>query len=147
MSSHSDLIPNFSFKVTFDMLSFSFTKISNISGSVEIDTIINGGHNDSPVILRKPKKNPDMLVLEKGTRTSLSDMAFSFFKEGRKIDMITITVKRNGKTVRMFSIIGGVIVRREYAPLDAMGNSVFLESLQIAHTGITEIALPMESFF
>ena len=141
MSANS-LIPNYSFTVSLDMFKFGFTKVSNISGSIEIDTIVNGGHNDAPVILRKPKRSPDMLILEKGTYCNFADMAFSYFKEGRKIDSITINVKRNDDTVRMFFITGGVIVRRQFAPLDAMGKSVFLEKLQIAHTGITEVALP-----
>ena len=143
MSSASTLIPNYSFSVTFDMFKVGFSKISNISASAEIDTIINGGHNDAPVILRKPKRNPDMLVFERGIHCSLSDLAFSYFTEGRKVDSITINVQRDGKTVRMFFVSGGIIVRREYAPLDAMGNQVFLEALQVAHTGITEVALPM----
>jgi len=143
MSSASSLIPNYSFSVMFDLFTVGFSKISNISGSAEIETIINGGHNDAPVLLRKPKKNPDMLVFERGLHCSLSDLALSYFTEGRKIDSITISVKRDGKTVRMFFISGGIIVRREYAPLDAMGDSVFLEALQVAHTGLTELALPL----
>lgn len=140
---HDSLIPNFSYSVTFDMIKVGFTKVSNISGSAEIETIVNGGHNDAPIILRKPKRNPDMLVFERGIHTSLSDTAFAFFKEGHKVDAITINVLRDGKTVRMFFVTGGIIVRREYAPLDAMGSGVFLQALQVAHTGITEVALPM----
>lgn len=143
MSSASTLIPNYSFSVNFDMFKVGFSKISNISGSAEIDTIINGGHNDAPVILRKPKRTPDMLVFERGLHCSLSDLALSYFTEGRKVDSITINVRRDGKTVRMFFVSNAIIVRREYAPLDAMGNQIFLQALQVAHTGITEIALPM----
>ena len=142
MSSAASPIPNYSFSVMFDMFKVGFSKISNISGTAEIETIVNGGHNDAPVILRKPKRNPDMLIFERGLHCSLSDMALSYFTEGRKVDSITINVKRDGKTVRMFFVTGGIIVRREYAPLDAMGDSVFLEALQIAHTGLTELALP-----
>lgn len=141
--SQDSLIPNYSYTVNFDMFKVGFSKICNISGSAEIETIVNGGHNDAPVILRRPKKNPDMLVFERGLHTSLSDTAFSFFTEGRKVDSITINVKRNGKTVRMFFVTGGIIVRREYSPLDAMQGGVFLQALQVAHTGITEVALPM----
>ena len=85
----------------------------------------------------------DMLVFEKGLYTSVKDMAFSVFKEGRKIDSISINVLRNGKTVRMFFATGGIVVRREYSPLDSINGGVFLEYLQVAHTGITEIPLPL----
>lgn len=141
--SSKDLIPGYSFKVTFDGIVFGFSKVSNISGSIDINTIVNGGVNDSPVIQRMPKRTPDMLVFEKGLYTSVKDMAFSVFKEGRKIDSISINVLRNGKTVRMFFATGGIVVRREYSPLDSINGGVFLEYLQVAHTGITEIPLPL----
>ncbi|MBR6874526.1 MAG: phage tail protein [Ruminococcus sp.] len=142
MASADDLIPSYSFEVTLDGISFSFTKVTNLSGTVEIETIVDGGTNDAPVILRKPKRSPDMLVLEKGTYTSAKDMLMTMFTEGSKIEAININVLRNGSTVRMFFITGGVVVRREYSPLDSLESGVLLESLQIAHTGLTEVPLP-----
>ncbi len=142
MASVNDLIPSYSFEVNFDGFSFSFSKVVNLSGSVEIETIIDGGSNNSPVILRKPKRSPDMLILEKGVYTSVKDMAFAIFSEGTKITSIHISVKRDGKTVRMFFITNGVIVKREYSPLDALESSVLIEKLSIAHTGITELPMP-----
>ena len=58
------------------------------------------------------------------------------------IDSISIDVKRDGKTVRMFTVTGGIIVGREFSPLDSLDGEVLLESLKIAHTGITEVPLP-----
>ncbi len=142
MSSAGDIIPSYTFEVSLDGIGFSFSKVSNISGSVDIDTITEGGANNAPVILRNPKRSPDMLVLEKGLYTSFSDTAFSFLKEGTKITSISISVLRDGKTVRMFFVTNGVVVSRQFSPLDAMNSSVLTVSLQIAHTGITEMALP-----
>ena len=142
MASAADLIPSYSFEVTLDGISFSFTKVTNLSGSIEIETIVDGGNNDSPVILRKPKRNPDMLILEKGVYTSAKDVMMAMFTEGSKIDAININVLRNGSTVRMFFITGGVVVKREFSPLDSLESAVLLESLQIAHTGLTEMPLP-----
>ncbi|MBR4812917.1 MAG: phage tail protein [Lachnospiraceae bacterium] len=143
MADASDLVPSYSFEVTLDGVSFSFTKVTNLSGSIEIDTIVEGGSNNSPVILRKPKRSPDMLVLEKGVQTTFKDVAMALFTEGSKISAININVLRNGKIVRMFFVTGGVVVRREFSPLDALESAVLLESLQIAHTGITEVPLPV----
>ena len=137
-----DNIPSFSFKVTFDGIPFSFTKVNNLGGSIEIDTIVEGGANDSPVILRKPKRSPDMLVLERGLCTSLGDVGFALFKEGKKVDAISISVLRDGKTVRMFFVTGGVIVKREFSPMDALESGVMVQMLQIAHNGLTEVPLP-----
>lgn len=137
------IIPSYSFSVYLDSTKMSFSKVSNISGSIEIETITNGGFNDSPVVLRKPKKSPDMLVLEKGvfTITNGEDIGISAFKEGTKINSIMITVMRNSKAVRVFGASRGVIVKRQFSNLDAMKSEILLESLQIAHTGITEVAV------
>ena len=35
--------------------------------------------NDAPVILRKPKRSPDYLILERALHSTLTDIAFSFF--------------------------------------------------------------------
>ncbi len=140
--SASDLIPSYSFEVSLDGISFSFSKVVNLSGSVDIDTIVDGGVNDAPVILRKPKRNPDILILEKGCYTSVKDTMYSLVKEGTKIASVSITVLRDGKTVRKFYVTNAVVVKREYSELDAMQSSVFIKSISIAHTGLTEIALP-----
>jgi len=142
MTSHNSYLPNYSFEVRIEGICFGFSKVNNISGSIEFDTIIDGGHNDAPVILQKPKHTPDMIIFEKGLKANLSDFMFSMFTEGKKVASIMIFVKLNGQIKRIFSVSNGVIVRREFAPLDAMGEEVFIEALQIAHTGLTEIALP-----
>ena len=92
MSSASDLIPSYSFDVRMNGLSFSFARVSNLSGTIAIDTIIDGGSNDSPVILRVPKKTPDMLILEKGLYTTFGDMSFALFTEGSSVGSININV-------------------------------------------------------
>ena len=142
MSSSGDIISSYSFEVSLDGVHFSFSKVENISSSIEVETIIDGGNNNAPVILRKPKTNPDVLVLERGLYTTVKDMSFAMFKEGTKVGSIHINVLRNGYTVRMFFITNAVIVRREFAPLDSLTSGVMIESLQIAHTGLTEVPLP-----
>ena len=139
--SSSDFIPGYSFTVLFEAFPCSFARVSNLSGSIEIDTIQEGG-SETPVIIRKPKKNPDYLILERALHSTLSDVAFSVFKEGRKISSITINVKKDGKTVRVFNIMNAVIVAREISPLDALESSVMVQSLKIAHMGMTEVPLP-----
>lgn len=146
MGSAKDIIPSYSFEVSLDGIKFSFSKIENISSSIDIDTIVDGGNNNAPVILRKPKTNPDVLVLQKGMYTSMKDCSFALLKEGTKIGSINISVLRNGSTVRMFFITNGVIVKREFSPLDSLESAVMIECLQIVHTGLTEIPLPFALF-
>ena len=142
MSSASDFIPGYEFSVNMDGFMYSFGKVSNMASTVEVETIVEGGNNDSPVIFRKPKKNPDYLLLERALHSTVTDTAFSFFSVGKKIDAITISVKKNGKIVRTFFASGGVIIEREFSPLDALESAVLVQTLKIAHTGLTEVALP-----
>ena len=62
--------------------------------------------------------------------------------EGSSVTNISINVQRNGKTVRMFFVTNGVVIKREYSPLDALESEMLIKSIQIAHTGLTEIPLP-----
>ncbi len=142
MSSADDIIPSYSFDVSIDGMSISFSKVENLVSSIEIDTIIDGGSNNAPVLLRKPKRNPDVLVLERGVYTSFSELKIAMFVVGSRVGTVNISVKRNGRTVRMFFISGGVVVRREVSPLDALDSAVLVECLQIAHTGMVEVPLP-----
>ena len=142
MPSANDLITSYSFSVTLNGLSFSFSKVDNISSSIDIETIVSGGSNNAPIILRKPKQNPDVLVLERGIYTSMQDVKLAMFKEGSKISAINISVLRDGEIVRMFFIRNGVVIKREFSSLDSMDSSVMIQSMQIAHTGLTEVPLP-----
>ena len=142
MSSVNDLIPSYSFTVRLDGISCNFARISNISSHIELGTIIDGGHNASPILLAQPESNPDMIVLEKGTYTSFGDFMLSVFEPGTVFRNIDINVLRNGDICRIFLINNGVVVARELSNLDALQSAVFIESIQIAHTGIIELPVP-----
>ena len=137
--SGSNVIPSYSFEVTLDQIPVSFTKVRNIGGSIQYEAIVEGGNNDAPLLLKKPKSSPDTLILEKGVTTSLKDKIFAMVKEGCMISEIQIDVKKDGKTVRSFYASNGVIVARQFSDLDASDSAVLIEALQIVHTGLTEM--------
>lgn len=136
---NDNLIPSYSFSVTLDEIPVSFSKVRNISGSVQYDAIVEGGNNDAPVLLKKPKSNPDTLILEKGVTTSTMDALLAVVKEGFMISNILINVNKNGKLVRSFYVTNGVITARQFSDLDASDSAVLIEALQITHTGLTEV--------
>lgn len=142
MASHNSYLPNYSFEVSMNGFTIGFSKVNNITADIEFDAIVNGGANDAPVILPKSKHTPDMIFFEKGLKADLADTMFSLLTAGTRVAGITIFVKLNGQIKRIFTISTGIIVKREFSSLDAMGDQVFIESLQIAHTGLIEIALP-----
>ena len=139
MSTSNDLIPSYSFSVQLDDIKLHCTRVSNISGSVDPEIIVNGGFNDAPVVLRKAKRSPDMLVFERGIYSTQDDLAPAALKEGTRIKSIIIMMLRNGQTVRTFCAEGGVVMKRQFSNLNASDSAVMMETLQIAHMGITEI--------
>lgn len=137
--SAGDMVPSYSFEVSLDSISFGFSKVSNMSSSIQYDAIIEGGTNDAPILLPKPKNNPDMLSLEKGVTTDMKAKVFSLIKEGCKISEIEINVFKDGNKVRSFYASDGVIVAKQFTDLDASESAIFVEALHIAHKGLVEL--------
>lgn len=141
-NSSSNYISNFTFTVTFGPLSLGFSKVSNMESSVDYDTILEGGSNECPIFLEKPKQDPDTIVFERGITTNLKEMVFALITEGMKIKGVTVFVKKNGKTCRIFAFEEGLIISKSFSELNASKPDVFLETLEIAHSGLYEIPVP-----
>lgn len=134
------LVPGHSFIVTLGVLVLSFSKVSNIATQIEYDAINEGGNNDYPLLFRKPKTNPDTLILERGVRTRATDLAFDLLREGVQVELGTILVMKNGIDLqKAFYFKKGIIVKRQFSDLDAMSNDLFIESMEIAHTGLVQL--------
>ncbi len=135
-----NFVGGYEFTVQFSLGKISFSKVGNIGGRIEVGTFVEGGNNDYPMIYKTPRREPDVLVLQKGVADSATaNLLISQLKEGTKVTSILIFVKRNGSTVKTFSITEGIIISRKYSNLDAASSSIFVEQLEIAHTGISEV--------
>lgn len=135
-----NFVGNYEFSVEFGLGKISFSKISNLGSSIEIGTFVEGGNNDYPMIYKTARRQPDVLVLQKGVPDSKAvNLLLSQLKEGQKVSDILIFVKRNGNTVKTFSITEGIVLSRKYSNLDANSGKIFIQQLEIAHTGITEV--------
>ncbi len=142
----AEYITGSEFEVRFGMTKASFSKVSNIESKIEYESIIEGGSNDAPIFVPKPKTKPDMLILERGIDSGLNIIS-SFLgkkKEGDAVDNVMIFVKHNGKTKRILYFDHGILVSKSLTALDGMGKGVMIEKLQIAHTGLKEMST---SFF
>lgn len=135
-----NFVGNYEFSVEFGLGKVSFSKVSNLGGSIEVGTFVEGGNNSYPMVYKTARRQPDVLVLQKGVPDSKAVNALlSQLNEGKKVFNILIFVKRNGSTVKTFSITEGIILSRRYSNLDANSGSIFISQLEIAHTGITEV--------
>lgn len=137
------LVPSHSFLVTIGPAVFSFSKVSNLMSQIEYDSVIEGGNNDYPHLFKKPKTQPDTLILEKGVRTRSSDLIFNLLVEGMQVEMVTIMLMKDGLDLeKVFFFKKGIIVKRQFSTLDAMSNEILIETLEIAHSGLVEVPIP-----
>ncbi len=134
------LVPSYSFLVTIGPLLLSFSKVSNLTAQIEYDAVVEGGNNDYPHLFKKPKSSPDTLILEKGVRAGITDLGFELLMEGKQVELVTIMLLKNGiELQKAFYIKKGLIVKRQFSDLNAMGNEVLIETLEIAHTGLVKL--------
>lgn len=135
------LISNNRFLVSMDAMLFSFSKVTNISDTVETEVIQEGGSNWAPELLLKPKTKAETLVLERGVQTGaasrISEKALAL---GNRVLVATIIVLDQGRSVsKVYGFEQGLITKWEVSSLDAMGNELLIRRLEISHNGLVEL--------
>ena len=117
--------------------SVCFSKVSGIEAAMEQEEIMEGGKNDGPHILLCPHKRHAALVLERGVLPS--DCWMSRLKPGMRLNtwlLIVLLDEKLQKTGKMFGINDGTVTKWELSGLNAEGNSILVEKLEIVHDGI-----------
>lgn len=137
----AEFITGTEFEVRFDLIKVSFSKVTNVGSKIEYDTFLEGGQNNFPMYLQKPKKRPDTIIFEKGVHTGLTSNVFGTVKEGMKVKNVMIFVKHQGKTDRVLYFDSGLILSKEFSAFDASGHSVLIEKMEIAHSGLKEMPM------
>lgn len=136
------LLPGCNFLVAIGPELYSFSKVSNLAAEVEYETVQEGGKNDWPHLFPKQKARADMLTLEKGVRERSINFAFNSLVEGMRVEQVTIMLVKNGiLPQKVFVINEGMITKRSFSNLDASSSNLFIETLEIAHSGLTEIPI------
>ncbi len=135
-------IMNYEFQVTFGVMKMGFNKISNMKSKIQYDTIVEGGSLNGPHFLLKTKTQPDVIIFEKGMTTQLKDVVFSTITEGMVVRGVLIFVKKNGSIKRVLTFEEGLILSKSLSNLDANHPGVFIESLEIAHSGLYDMPIP-----
>lgn len=138
MNTREYLLLNNQFLVAIGRNLYSFTKVSNLSDVYELETLQQGGINQYPEFLTKQKGKGETLVLERGVQKeglSKEDK----LQPGTRVSAVTIIVLDHGRIGRCYSLDYGVITKKEVSPLDAMGNSILIDKLEITHSGLISI--------
>ncbi|MFT4105829.1 MAG: hypothetical protein QM657_08710 [Lacrimispora sp.] len=137
-----DFIGSYEFDVQLDTVQVNFSRITNMGSEIETEVFVEGGNNDYPIIRKKPSRSPDIIIFEKGMPRTSKGSIFEILREGMKLTNILIFVKKAGSIVKIYGIDEGLILSRKFTDLDAGSSSIFIEKLELAHTGISEIDPP-----
>lgn len=140
------LLPGHTFVVFIGEEPFSFAKVTNLEAQIEYDAVVEGGNSLYPFFMRKPKTKLDTLIMEKGVRVRSTDRKFDTLAEGMYLKNILIILYGSTREVeKVFSVEWGVIVKKRFSDLDAMKNELFVETLEIAHSGLVAATVSNQS--
>lgn len=137
------LLPGHSFGVYIGEEAFSFAKVSNLEAQIEYDAVVEGGNSLYPLFVQKARTKLDTLIMEKGVRVRSTERKFDTLAEGMHLRNLLIILYGSTREVeKVFSVEWGVIVRKQFSGLDAMKNELFVETLEIAHSGLVAATVP-----
>lgn len=131
-------LTNNRFTVHIGSSTYGFAKVSNLVQEQEYDSIQEGGRNWSPVFFRKPKSRFDVLVLEKGVKAAAPNPNAKLIEVGMKLTGVIVSIGETDAYLR-YTFDEGVVTKVELDNLDAMGNTVLIRKVEIAHTGLNRM--------
>lgn len=132
------LYTNNQFLVFIENRRYRFSKISNIAEEAELEEFSVGGMNHTPHIARGPAKRSGRMTLEGGIADRLERVPL--FPVGYRLEWpVEIIVSHSVFDAflgRIYSVIGGTIVKWELGNLDAMGAEILIQKMEIAYEQI-----------
>lgn len=142
MIDRSRLLRANQFELIIGSYVLGFSKAFNLENSIEYDSYVEGGLNDSPWIWHKPSQQPHMLTLEKGAQTRPVFGEKLKLLPGTEIEggLALLVNDAKNNTKRTFICEQAVIVKWEISPLDAMSDEILIEKIEIAHSGLKDIS-------
>ena len=139
MSLHTDLAKRTQFKVILNGTPLGFSKVSNISATMEFETVAEGGLNDRVHYLPKPRQTMDKLVLEYGIASG--ELLRTTLTAGSELSMgIVIMVMPEDGLIptATYEADWGIVTKWEIDTLDALDSGLLIKKVEISHTGLSE---------
>lgn len=118
-----------------------FARISNLQSKIEYEVIHEGG-NAQPVLLPTPSKQPETITFERGVALNTSSGFWDSLRPGMMVENVVIFVQQYRTTIRKLRFDQGIVISKEYPLLNAISGEVYIEKLQIAHSGLVEYFVP-----
>lgn len=139
MAVQDNLAKRTKFKVMLDGMPLGFSKVSNISATLEYETVAEGGVNDRIHYLQKPRQTLDKLVLEYGIASG--ELLRTTLAAGTELNMgIVIMVMPEDGLVptATYEADWGIVTKWEIEALDALSSGLLIKKVEISHSGLNE---------
>ena len=139
MAKHGNMAGHTKFKVILDGVPLGFSKVSNLSSTMEFETVSEGGVNDRVHYLPKPRQTLDKLVLEYGIASG--DLLRTTLGAGSVLKMgVVIMVMPEKGTIptATYTATWGIVTKWEIDTLDAQSSGLLIKRIEISHSGLDE---------
>jgi len=139
MSIQNNLAKRTMFKVILDGMPLGFSKVSNISATMEFETVVEGGVNDQVHYLPKPRQSMDKLVLEYGIASGeLLRTTLTAGYELKKGIIIMVMPDSGAIPTATYQANWGIVTKWEIDTLDATSSGLLIKKIEISHNGLSE---------
>ncbi len=139
MSMQNNLAKSTKFKVILNGMPLCFSKVSNISATMEFETVVEGGVNDRVHYLPKPRQSMDKLVLEYGIASGeLTRTTLTAGYELSKGIIIMVMPDSGAVPTATYQANWGIVTKWELDTLDATNSGLLIKKIEISHNGLTE---------
>ena len=139
MATQDNLAKRMKFNVILNGMPLGFSKISNISTTMEFETVVEGGVNDRVYYLPKPRQTMDKLILEYGIASGelLRTTLTAGYELTRGI-IIMVMPEKGMVPTATYQANGGIVTKWEIDTLDATSSGLLIKKVEISHNGLSE---------
>ena len=142
MSISNSLLLNSNFIVHIGSASFSFARVRNISESIEVESVREGGDNQNVHSLLKQRSAEQKIVFERGLLADAEGSADADLRPGAVVSNVQILVMNHGAVKKYYYFDRGLVTRWELSGLDAMEGHAIYKTIEITHSGLHEGKTP-----
>ncbi len=142
MSIRDSLLLNSNFLVHIGSAVYSFARVKNISESIEVESVREGGDNQHVHSLLKQRSSEQKIVFERGLLADPDGQADTELQPGTLVSNVQILVMSRGAIKKNYYFDEGLITKWEISGLDAMDGKPIYRTIEIIHSGLHEGKAP-----
>ncbi len=139
MAIQNDLASRTKFRVILNGMPLGFSKVSNISATMEYEPVAEGGVNDRIHYLQKPRQTLDKLTLEYGIASG--ELLRTTLTAGSELSLgivIMVMPEKGLVPTATYEAGWGIVTKWEIETLDAQSSGLLIKKVEISHTGLSE---------